>query len=111
MLAAGFGLGLVVGLGLAGLTSTLVGALHVCSERLLAGFYASSEVPRARAPGESADLQAGWLGSLPSQWQPTAARWRPHRKPLKLRLLVLKVLFDCSIAPLLDAGLAGLVLD
>ena len=58
MLAAGLGLGLVVGLGLAGLTSTLVAALHVGSERLLAGFDALSGVPHARAPEESADLQA-----------------------------------------------------
>ena len=42
MLAAGLGLGLVVGLGLAGLTSTLAAALHVGSERLLAGFDALS---------------------------------------------------------------------
>ena len=55
MLAAGLGLGLVVGLGLAGLTSILVTALHVGSERLLAGFDALSGVPRARAPEESAD--------------------------------------------------------
>ena len=55
MLAAGLGLGLVVGLGLAGLTSTLVAALHVGSERLLAGFDALSGVPHARAPEESAD--------------------------------------------------------
>ena len=40
MLAAGLGLGLMVGLCLAGLTSTLVAALHVGSERLLAGFDA-----------------------------------------------------------------------
>ena len=38
MLAAGLSLGLVVGLSLAGLTSTLVAALHVGAERLLAGF-------------------------------------------------------------------------
>ena len=44
MLTAGLGLGLVVGLGLAGLTSTLVAALHVGSERLLAGFDALSGV-------------------------------------------------------------------
>ena len=55
MLAAGLGLGLVVGLGLAGLTSTLVAASHVASERLLAGFYALSGVPHARAPEEWAD--------------------------------------------------------
>ena len=54
MLAAGLGLGLVVGLGLAGLISTLVAALHVGSERLLAGFDALSGVPHARAPKESA---------------------------------------------------------
>ena len=53
MLAAGLGLGLVVGL--AGLTSTLVTALHVGSERLLAGFDALSGVSHARAPEESAD--------------------------------------------------------
>ena len=55
MLAAGLGLGLVVGLGLVGLTSTLVAYLHVGSERLLAGFDALSRVPRTRAPEESAD--------------------------------------------------------
>ena len=44
MLAAGLGLGLVVGLGLAGLTSALVAALHVGSARLLAGFDALSRV-------------------------------------------------------------------
>ena len=55
MLAAGLGLVLVAGLGLAGLTSTLVAALHVRSEKLLAGFDALSEVPHARAPKESAD--------------------------------------------------------
>ena len=42
-------------LGLAGLTSTLVAALHVGSERLLAGFDALSGVPHARAPEGSAD--------------------------------------------------------
>ena len=55
ILAAGLSLGLVVGLGLAGLTSTPVAALHVGSERLLAGFDALSGVPHARAPEESAD--------------------------------------------------------
>ena len=40
MLAAGLGLGLAAGLDLAGLTSTLVAALHVGSERLLADFDA-----------------------------------------------------------------------
>ena len=55
MLAAGLSLGLVAGLGLAGLTSTLVSALHVGSEKLLAGFDALSGVPHARAPEESAD--------------------------------------------------------
>ena len=57
MLAAGLGLGLglVVGLGLPGLTSTLVTVLHVGSERLLAGFDALSGLPHARAPEESAD--------------------------------------------------------
>ena len=40
--AAGVGLGLVVGLDLAGLTSTRVAALHVGSKRLLAGFDALS---------------------------------------------------------------------
>ena len=55
MLAAGLSLGLVVGLGLAGLTSTRVAALHVGSERLLAGFDALSGFPHARAPEESAD--------------------------------------------------------
>ena len=44
MLAAALRLGLEVGLGLAGLTSTLVDALHVGSERLLAGFDALSGV-------------------------------------------------------------------
>ena len=44
MLAAGSGLGLVAGVGLAGLTSTLVAAVHVGSERLLAGFDALSGV-------------------------------------------------------------------
>ena len=60
MLAAGLGLGLgqVVDLGLAGLTSTLVATLHVGSERLLAGFDALSGVSHARAPNESAD---SWL--------------------------------------------------
>ena len=56
MLAAGLGLGLVVGLGFAGLTSTLVAALHVGSERLLAGFDALSGVSHARAPEDSADV-------------------------------------------------------
>ena len=55
MLAAGLGSGLVIGLGLDGLTSTLVAALHVGSGRLLAGFDALSGVPHARAPEESAD--------------------------------------------------------
>ena len=55
MLAAGLGLGLVAGLGLAGLTSTLVAALHVGSERLLAGFDALSGVCRARAPEKLRD--------------------------------------------------------
>ena len=54
MLAAGLGLGQVVSSGLVGLTSTLVAALHVGSERLLAGFDALSGVPHARAPEESA---------------------------------------------------------
>ena len=54
MLAAGFGSVLVAGLGLAGLTSTPVAALHVSSERLLAGFDALSGVSHARAPEESA---------------------------------------------------------
>ena len=40
MLAAGLGSGLVAGLGFARLTSTLVAALHVGSERLLADFDA-----------------------------------------------------------------------
>ena len=47
MLAAGLGLVLVAGLSLAGLTSTLVAALHVGSERVLAGFDALSGVSRA----------------------------------------------------------------
>ena len=55
ILAAGLSVGLVVGLGLAGLTSTLVAALHVGSERLLAGLDALSGVSHARAPEESAD--------------------------------------------------------
>ena len=55
MLAAGLGLGLVVGLGLALLTSTLVAALRVGSERLLAGFDALSGVPHARRLEGSAD--------------------------------------------------------
>ena len=55
MLAAGLGLGLVVGLGLAGLTSILVAAEHVGSERLLTGFDALSGVSHARAPDELAD--------------------------------------------------------
>ena len=42
-------------LSLAGLTSTLVAALHVGSERLLAGFDALSGGSHARAPEESAD--------------------------------------------------------
>ena len=54
MLAAGSGLGLAVGSGLAGLTSTLVVSLHVGSENLLASFDASLGVSRARAPEESA---------------------------------------------------------
>ena len=70
MLAAGLGLGLVVGLGLAGLTSTLVAALHVGSERLLAGFDALSGVSHARAPEESADLEK------------CGAQWRPHGGPV-----------------------------
>ena len=53
MLAAGFGLVLVAGL--AGLTSTLVAALRVGSERLLAGLDALCGVPHGRAPEESAD--------------------------------------------------------
>ena len=40
MLAAGLGSGLVAGLGFASLTSTLMAALHVGSERLLADFDA-----------------------------------------------------------------------
>ena len=58
MLAAGLSLGLVVGLSLFGLTSTLVAALHVGSERLLAGFDALSGVPHGRAPEES---QGSWF--------------------------------------------------
>ena len=57
MFAAGLGLGLVVGLSFAGLTSNLVAALHVGSERLLAGFDALSGVPHARAPEGSADCE------------------------------------------------------
>ena len=53
MPAAGLSLGLVVGL--TGLASTLVAALHVGSEMLLAGFDALSGVPHARAPEESED--------------------------------------------------------
>ena len=55
MLEAGLGSGLVVGLGSAGFTSTLLAALHVGSGRLLAGFDALSGVSHARAPEESAD--------------------------------------------------------
>ena len=55
MLAAGFGLGIVAGLGLAWVTSTLVAALHVGSEWLLAGFDALPGVSHARAPEELAD--------------------------------------------------------
>ena len=55
MLQAGLGLALVVGLGLAGLTSTLVAPAHVDSERLLADFDALPGIPHARAPAESAD--------------------------------------------------------
>ena len=55
MLAAGLSLGLVVGLGLAGLTSTLVAVLHVGSERLLSGVDALSGVSHAQAREELAD--------------------------------------------------------
>ena len=55
MLAAALSLWLVVGLSSAGLTSTLVAALHVGSKRSLAGFDALSGVPHARALEESAD--------------------------------------------------------
>ena len=67
MLTAGLSLGLVVVLALAGLTSTLVAALHVGSERLLAGFDALSGVPHARAPEESTDfatLRVRFEGSI-----------------------------------------------
>ena len=57
MLAAELSLGPVVGVSLAGLTSTPVASLHVGSEKLLAGFDALSGVPHARAP-ESADLES-----------------------------------------------------
>ena len=46
----------LVGLGLAGLTSTMVAALHGGSEKLLAGFDALSGVSHARAPEESANF-------------------------------------------------------
>ena len=74
---------LAAGLGLAGLTSALVAALHVGSERLLAGFDALSGVPHARRlewsadfgqkrrRGESEGLLAGSDGS-------------PHRKLVQL---------------------------
>ena len=58
MLAAGFGSVLVAGLGSAGITSTLVTALHVGLERLLAGFDASSVISHARAVEASADFKA-----------------------------------------------------
>ena len=44
MLAASLSVGLVAGLSLTGLKSILVAALHVGSERLLAGFDALSGV-------------------------------------------------------------------
>ena len=44
MLAAGLSLGLVAGLSFARLTSTLVAALHVGSERLLTDFDALSGI-------------------------------------------------------------------
>ena len=92
MLAAGLGLGLVVGLSLAELTSTLVAALHVGSERLLAGFDALSgsdtlELLRSRRiqcfvwgltrsnSGEVVGFRS-WLGrGFAAPWQPVA----PHR--------------------------------
>ena len=46
----------MAGLVLAGLTSFLVAALHVGSNRLLAGFDTLSGDPHARAPEEFADL-------------------------------------------------------
>ena len=55
MLAAELSLGPVVGVSLAGLTSTPVASLHVGSEKLLAGFDALSGVPHARASAELAD--------------------------------------------------------
>ena len=55
MLAVTLGLVLVVVLGLAGFTSTLIAALHVGSKSLLACFDALSWVPHARAHEESAD--------------------------------------------------------
>ena len=59
VLAAGLSLGLVFGVGLVGLTSTLVVALHLGSERLLVGFDDLFGVPHARALEESAD---SWFG-------------------------------------------------
>ena len=40
-------------------------ALHVGSERLLAGFDAVSGVPHARRPEGSADSSDGWLALVP----------------------------------------------
>ena len=45
----------MVGLGLVGLASTLVAALHFGLERLLTGFDALSGVSHSRAPEGSAD--------------------------------------------------------
>ena len=46
----------MAGLRLAGLTSTLLAALHVGLERLLASFNALSRISQFRVSGESADL-------------------------------------------------------
>ena len=54
MPAASLSLVLVAGVGLAGLTSTLVSALHVGSAKLLAG-YALSGDSHVRDPKKSAD--------------------------------------------------------
>ena len=53
-----------------------------------------SEPPRPQSP----------VYHPPSLRRPVAALRGPHRKPLKLRGLDLKVRFDGSIARLLDAG-------
>ena len=46
-----------------------------------------------------------WLArKFAALWRPVARLRGPHRKPLQLRGLDLKVRFDGSIAPLLDAA-------